>query len=210
MPTPSRVKPASLAACSVSRVRSRFSSIGGSHCSGNASASRPLAASPARSRSDTSASAATSDCTGAIQPSPTRAARATAGSESPPKSSGGPPGVTGLGSMLISRIVVHSPSKLIGSVVQQARITSIASSIRAPRRRNGTPSDSYSPSCQPIPSPSLRRPPESTSISAACLATSTGSRCVSTSTFGCSATRLVWAASQASVVITSCCCTSSR
>ncbi len=56
------------------------------------------------------------------------------------------------------------------------------SSMRAPRSWKFSPSASYSDSCQPTPTPSRMRPPESVSSVLTCLATSVGSRWGSTST----------------------------
>ena len=71
--------------------------------------------------------------------------------------------------------------------------------MRLPRVRKSAPSASYSDSCQPTPTPSRTRPPESVSSVPICLATSVGSRCGSTSTSVPSVTRDVTAASAASV-----------
>jgi hypothetical protein len=68
------------------------------------------------------------------------------------------------------------------------------SSMRAPRVRNGSSRASYSDSCQPTPTPSRTRPPDSVSRVLTCLATSTGCRCGSTSTSVPSVTRVVTAA----------------
>jgi len=76
----------------------------------------------------------------------------------------------------------------------------MASSIRAPRVRNSSPSAWYSDSCQPTPTPSRTRPPESVSSVLTCLATSVGWRCGSTSTSVPSVTRVVTAARCASVI----------
>ena len=118
---------------------------------------------------------------------------------------GGPPGVTGFGSTLISTKSENRPAKVTGSCRQQARSSATASSSRAPRPPNSAPSAPNSASSQPAPTPSRSRPPLSQSTSAACFATSTGPRCGSTSTLVINDTRAVHAATAASSVNASWC-----
>ena len=79
---------------------------------------------------------------------------------------------TGSGFSPASVILCQRPSYVTSSRVQSARMTSICSSERRPRLWKSSPRASYSTSFQPIPIPNRRRPPVSTSTSAACLAMS--------------------------------------
>ena len=63
-----------------------------------------------------------------------------------------------------------------------SRITSMYSSMRAPRSLNGTPSAENSSASHPTPTPSVTRPPERWSSVAISFAVTTTLRCGSTST----------------------------
>ena len=83
----------------------------------------------------------------------------------------------GLGSTRIRSSLKNSPWKVTSSSVQSMRITRMASSVRRPRSRNGTPEASNSRgSSTPTPTAGNRRPRESQSTVAISFAATTGVR----------------------------------
>ena len=81
-----------------------------------------------------------------------------------------------------------------GSSVQIALRQATNSSARAPRRSNGAPAASYSCFDQPSPRPRSRRPPDTASRVAVCLASRIGENHGMFRTATPSRIRLVWAA----------------
>ena len=126
------------------------------------------------------ASAATRSATAAAgrlkpyQPSPKAAARARAASLLPPITTGMRRPRTGLGLTRTDSNRVNSPLNEATSSAHSVRIAATYSAVRRPRPANGTPSAANSSADQPIPTPSVSRPPDSTSSVAACLAVTTG------------------------------------
>jgi hypothetical protein len=99
-----------------------------------------------------------------------RSARRRAASLWPPTHTGGPPGVMGGTPRCAARSVVNGPSNSAGRRVHRALAAARWSSVRAPRSWAGTPTASNSSGFQPVPTPRIRRPPETTSRVAAWLA----------------------------------------
>ncbi|OGL17727.1 MAG: hypothetical protein A3F92_06395 [Candidatus Rokubacteria bacterium RIFCSPLOWO2_12_FULL_71_22] len=95
-----------------------------------------------------------------IQPSPSRPARRIAASLAPPIQSGSGC-CTGWGRTEIRSSVQNSPAAVTSSSAQHRRMMRIASSVRRPRSRNGTPAARNSRSCStPTPTAGRQRPPE--------------------------------------------------
>jgi hypothetical protein len=132
---------------------------------------------------------------------PNRAVRCTAASEAPPIHIG-KSACTGRGAIEAPRSVTKRPSKSTLSSVHSRRITVSPSSVRRPRVLVSIPSASHSgPRGLPIPNPGSSRPSDSTSIVAHCLASSTGSRSASDTTFMPNFSRRVRPASAAIAVM---------
>ena len=93
------------------------------------------------------------------------------------------------------------PAKRGSSADQSARITAIASSVKAPRSANGVPIARISFSIKPTPTPMTRRPPHRTSSVAAAFASLMGLWYGSTSTEVPRRTRRVLAATKLRKVI---------
>ena len=74
-------------------------------------------------------------------------------------------------------MVCHSPLKVTCGSAHSARITCTCSSERLPRLWKFSFRPTYSTGFQPTPMPKRKRPPDSTSSEAACLATSAVCRC---------------------------------
>ena len=95
-----------------------------------------------------------------IQPSPSRPARRMAASLLPPIHSG-IGCCTGFGSTVIRSSRQNSPANVTSSSLQHRRMMAIASSVRRPRSRKGTPAARNSRSCStPMPKAGSIRPPE--------------------------------------------------
>ena len=96
-------------------------------------------------------------------------------SELPPIHSGGPPARAGPGRSATPS--TRSPRQVKSAAPDhRRRQTAIASSVRAPRSRNGTPSARNSNSIHPDAMPQITRPPESASRLASDRASATGWR----------------------------------
>ena len=68
---------------------------------------------------------------------------------------------TGFGSTVMRSNCQNSPAKVTSSSAQHRRMIAIASSVRRPRSRNGTPAAWNSRSCSaPMPKAGSRRPPD--------------------------------------------------
>src|SRR5262245_2043229 len=98
----------------------------------------------------------------------------------------------------------NSPRNSTTGRVHRARSTATCSAARRPRLSKVSLSASYSTAFQPTPIPRRRRPPLSTSICAACLATSAVCRCGRIRMPVASVMRLVMAARYAMSVSASC------
>jgi len=95
-----------------------------------------------------------------IQPSPIRPARRIAASLLPPIHSGIGCWI-GRGRTVMRSSFQNSPANVTSDSSQHRRITWIASSVRRPRSRNGTPAARNSRSCStPMPTAGRTRPPE--------------------------------------------------
>ena len=79
--------------------------------------------------------------------------------------------------MPASSMVCHWPLKVTCGSAHSARITCTCSSERLPRFLKLSFNPTYSTGFQPMPMPKRKRPPDSTSSEAACLATSAVCRC---------------------------------
>ena len=86
-------------------------------------------------------------------------------------------GCAGFGYDLSGANFVNSPSNAVSGSRHMRRITSMYSSVRRPRRSNGTPSASNSSRIQPTPMPSSTRPPDRRSRVATSFASTSGLRC---------------------------------
>ena len=112
------------------------------------------------------------------KPSPTRPARRAEAGLWPPMWTGTRP-AGGLGLELTRSNDTNSPSKDTSSSAHTRLITSRYSSVRAPRRAQGTPRASNSSRSQPTPIPSSTRPPDMESTVATSLAKTRGWRSAS-------------------------------
>ena len=83
----------------------------------------------------------------------------------------------GLGNDMTRSQFTNSPANDVSSVVHISRNAAMYSSVRCPRRSNGTPSASNSSSNQPTPIPSSTRPFDNASRVATSLASTAGLRC---------------------------------
>jgi hypothetical protein len=112
-----------------------------------------------------------------IHPSPSSTIRRTLrGVSVPEKSTGGPAGATGRGWHQMSANDTDPDEKVAGLVPQRARHAPIVSVRSWPRADASRPWASNSSCCQPVPTPSSRRPCDRTSSVAAVLASSVAGR----------------------------------
>jgi hypothetical protein len=112
-----------------------------------------------------------------IQPAPSSAIRARfLGPSATPNQSGGPPGCTGRGRHQSSRNDTLGELNAAGASRHSTRQARSPSSKSCQRFAKSRPSASYSSFCQPVPTPTSRRPRESTSSVASVFASKTAGR----------------------------------
>ena len=127
------------------------------------------------------------------KPSPSRPARRAAAALWPPMWIG-TDRRAGFGYEHARSKLQNRPWNVGSSSAQRTRSAAIASSVRAPRSENGTPTASASSRSQPTPTPRITRPPDSTSVVATRFASCTGLWSGSTTIPVPSRSRSVWAA----------------